>query len=68
MGEKEDIQLATEGGAESVEPIVVARESLYKKERKKEQKKSVNKQVFVKNNNVDFLLLALIYITLGCYI
>jgi len=68
MGEKEDIQLATEGGAESVEPIVVVRESLYKKERKKEEKKSVNKQVFVKNNSVDFLLLALIYITLGCYI
>ena len=38
MGEKEDIQLATEGGAESVEPIVVVRESLYKKERKKECK------------------------------
>ena len=66
MGEKEDIQLATEGGAESVEPIVVVRESLYKKEKKK--KKSVNKQVFVKNNSVDFLLLALIYITLGCYV
>ena len=61
MGEKEDIQLATEGGAESVEPVVVVRESLYKKE-----KKSVNKQVFVKNDSVDFLLLALIYVTLGC--
>ena len=66
MGEKEDIQLATEGGAESVEPVVVVRESLYKKEKKKKKKKSVNKQVFVKNDSVDFLLLALIYVTLGC--
>ena len=39
MGEKEDIQLATEGGAESVEPVVVVRESLYKKEKKKKKKR-----------------------------
>ena len=39
MGEKENVQLATEGGAESVEPIVVVRESLYKKEKKKEKKR-----------------------------